>query len=173
MPDMTLQTFTRRNGRLSAGLARLEDGLHMIGCISLLVIAALIVFDAVKRVVFGTHLQVQFELTELYLMPAVASLSLSRVFRDRAHLALEIFSPGQFGRLWPVVSGLILVLSIVFFVSLTWQAGGYAIAAFVAGDTYIGVYDWPMGLAYLSVPLGCGVICIRLVHDLIFNAHNL
>lgn len=163
---------TGRGRRLSAGLARLEDALHVIACACLVAIAVLIVFDTLKRSVIGTPLQVQFELTELYLMPAVAVLSLSRVFRDRAHLALEILTPRQFGALWPYLNRLNLMLALVFFACITWKAGAYSANALLAGDTYIGLYDWPMGLAYLSVPTGCGVLCLRLAHDLLVGESN-
>ena len=157
-----------QNG-LTSALNKWEDVLHAIGCICLLVIAGLIIFDTLKRLSTGVPLQVQFELTELFLMPAVASLSLSRVFRDKAHLAIEIIMVEHFGRLWPFINALILILSFALFAVITWQSGLYTYHAFVSDDIYIGIYDWSMWLAYLSGPVGSGTLCLRLLHDLILE----
>jgi TRAP-type C4-dicarboxylate transport system permease small subunit len=157
-----------KNG-FSLLLRKWEDLLHTIGCLCLLVIAGLIVFDTLRRLLVGVPLQVQFELTELFLMPAVASLSLSRVFRDKAHLAIEIFTTRQFGRTWPFVNAMNLTLAIVLFAGITWQSGLYTYNAFVSEDIYIGIYDWQMWLAYLSGPLGSGTLCLRLFHDFIHD----
>jgi TRAP-type C4-dicarboxylate transport system permease small subunit len=157
------------NNGLSMVLAKWEDVLHTIACLCLLVIAGLIIFDTLRRLSIGVPLQVQFELTELFLMPAVASLSLSRVFRDKAHLAIEIFTTKQFGRFWPYVNALILILSLLLFAGITWQSGLYTYHAFASEDIYIGIYDWHMWLAYVSGPLGSGTLCLRLLHDLIHD----
>jgi TRAP-type C4-dicarboxylate transport system permease small subunit len=154
---------------LSIALRRLEDFLHSVGCLCLIIIAGLIIFDALKRLTLGTPLQVQFELTELFFMPAVASLSLSRVFRDKAHLAIEIFTTRQFGFLWPYLNALILILSLVLFGGIAWQSGMYAADAFMSDDIYIGTYDWHLWLAYISAPVGASTLCLRLIYDLFFG----
>lgn len=164
MPAMTAEipasVFTR-------ALMRVEDVLHWTACTCLVVMAGLIVWDAVSRTLFGVPLQVQFELTELYLMPATAVLSISRVFRDQGHLSLDVFDPERLGRAARPVHALVLILSGTFFAIVTWKAGMYAHTAWVRNNIYLGVYDWPLWLAYLSIPLGCGVLTVRLAHDLI------
>ncbi|BBU55134.1 hypothetical protein KU6B_13990 [Mameliella alba] len=76
-------------------LSKIEDVLHLAGCLSLVAVAGLINADILLRLFANRPVQIQFELTELYLMPALATLSLSRVFRDGGHLALE-FTPNAF-----------------------------------------------------------------------------
>ncbi len=153
----------------SLALNKWEDLLHAIACMSLLVIAGLIIFDTLQRLFIGVPLQVQFELTELFLMPAVASLSLSRVFRDKAHLAIEIFTTRQFGSFWPFINALIIILAFVLFAGITWESGLYTYNAYVSEDIYFGTYDWHMWFAYLSGPVGSGTLCLRLVHDLVHD----
>ena len=67
-------------------LARLEDLLHLGGCVALIAVAVFINADILLRLFFDTPLQVQFELTELYLMPALATLSLARVYLSLIHI---------------------------------------------------------------------------------------
>lgn len=146
-------------------LKKIEDTLHIAGCLGLVVVVALINADILLRLFFNEPVQFQFELTELYLMPALATLSLSRVFRDGAHLALD-FMPEHFpGRIGRVIAKLRLLLPAAFFGAVTYMSGKFALHAFMHGDFEFGVIDWPLGWAYSVIPLGCGVLVLRLLYD--------
>lgn len=146
-------------------LERLEDALHLAGCLALVAVAVIINADIVMRLVAARPVQIQFELTELYLMPALATLSLSRVFREGGHLALE-FGPETLPGVW---GGLLrrarLLLPAAFFAAVTAMSGTFAYQALHHGAVEYGVIDWPLGWAYAVVPLGCGVLVLRLVRD--------
>lgn len=146
-------------------LRKLEDTLHLLGCLGLLVVVALINADILLRLFANRPVQIQFELTELYLMPAVATLSLSRVFRDGGHLALDFVPEHLPGVLGSVVDKLRLLLPALFFGLVTWMSGKFALQAFQRGEVEYGVVDWPLGWAYAVVPLGCGVLMLRLIYD--------
>jgi len=146
-------------------LEKLEDTLHFVGCLGLVIVVALINADILLRLFFNEPVQFQFEFTELYLMPALATLSLSRVFRDGGHLALDFVPehlPGLLGR---AVAKLRLLLPAAFFGAVTYMSGKFALHAFSQGDVEFGVIDWPLGWAYAVVPLGCGVLALRLLYD--------
>ncbi|WP_417722561.1 TRAP transporter small permease [Salipiger sp.] len=144
-----------------------EDLLHAIGCCALVLIAVLINGDILTRFFAGRSQGLQFELTELYLMPALATLSLSRLFRRGGHLALEVDTPRLLGRAWPVARVLILGLSAGFFATVAWVSGRYAFHAFAHNDIQFGLHDWPLGWSYLPVPLGTGVLTLRLIREII------
>lgn len=146
-------------------LSRLEDILHLGGCLALVGVAALINADILLRLLFNEPVQIQFELTEIYMMPALATLSLSRVFRDGGHLALDFGPetlPGLFGK---TVALLRLLVPAAFFAAVTYMSGKFALKAFTRGEVEYGVLDWPLGWAYAVIPLGCGVLVLRLIHD--------
>lgn len=147
-------------------LSKIEDILHYAGCLALLLVAALLNVDIAMRLFAGHPLQIQFEMTELYLMPALATLSLARVFRDGGHLALDIVPESLMGPAAGIVRRLRLLLAAAFFGGITWMAGKYALRAMIRGDIEFGVMDWPLGLAYSAVPLGCSVLVLRLVFEL-------
>ncbi|MCI5078274.1 TRAP transporter small permease subunit [Oricola sp.] len=151
--------------RLDGLLSRIEDALHLLGCASLVLIAVLINGDIFGRLLFSTPLQFQFEMVEFYLMPAVATLSLSRVFRDGGHLALEFITPEIFGSFWPAVRIFMLVAAAIFFVAVTIMSGQLAAHALSENLVYFGIVDWPLGWAYLSVPVGCAVLTARLLFE--------
>ncbi len=146
-------------------LSKTEDILHLGGCLGLVAVAALINADILLRLIFNRPVQIQFEVTELYLMPILATLSLSRVFRDGGHLALEFMPEHLPGRIGGLVSTLRLVLPALFFAAVTWMSGKFALEAFLHGDVEYGAMDWPLGWAYAVIPLGCGVLVLRLLFD--------
>ncbi|RAI02425.1 TRAP transporter small permease [Acuticoccus sediminis] len=153
--------------RAEAMLRRVEDLLHALGCTALVVVAVLINADIISRVVGLRPLEMQFELTELYLMPSLATLSLARVFRDGGHLALEVDTPSLLGPLWPVVRRLVLAASAAFFLTVAYVSGRHAVEAFAKGSIEFGVIDWPLGWAYLPVPVGTGLLAVRLLVELV------
>lgn len=146
-------------------LRKIEDTLHLAGCLGLVAVAALINADILLRLIANRPVQIQFELTELYLMPALATLSLSRVYRDGGHLALD-FGPQELsGILGQIVEKGRLLLPAAFFAAITFMSAKFAWGAFAHHEVEYGVIDWPLGWAYAVVPLGCGVLVLRLIHD--------
>ncbi|WP_114964338.1 TRAP transporter small permease [Alkalilacustris brevis] len=143
-------------------LSVIEDALHAIGCAALVCVVLLLNADILMRLFLGRPVQMQFEVTELYLMPALATLSLARVFRDGGHLALDIIAEEKIPDL---LRRLILALSASFFVAVTWMSWRFAHRAFRRGDIDFGVMDWPLGWAYVVVPIGCGVLALRLIFE--------
>ena len=146
-------------------LTWVEDILNWLACTCLAVMTAMITIDSVGRALFGAPLQPQFEMTELYLMPAVAVLSLSRAYRNRAHLSLDLFPEQYLGRAKYPIQLSLLALLFVFSAIVTWRSGVYTFNAWVRDDIYMGVFDWPLFVAYASVPLGFGVLTVRVVSD--------
>lgn len=146
-------------------LETIEDTLHIGGCLSLVLVAVLINADIILRIVLQVPVQFQFEVTELYLMPALATLSLSRVFRDGGHLALDFVKDDLPGPLGLVITKLRLLIPAAFFATVTFMSGKFALNAFANGAVEYGVIDWPLGWAYVVVPLGTGVLVLRLIND--------
>lgn len=152
---------------LENALKSLENLLHAIGCVALVLVAGFINADIILRVFFDSPLQIQFEVIELYLMPMIATLSLAWVLRKGGHLSLEIFSPCNFGKAWPILRLITLVASLLFFTALTYQAGKFALRAFAGDKIHMGIIDWPLGWAYVAIPIGCGVLCLRLLFEIV------
>ncbi|WP_425050293.1 TRAP transporter small permease [Psychromarinibacter sp. S121] len=148
-------------------LETVEDILHWAGCLALVAVAAFINADIFMRLLFSNPVEIQFELTEIYLMPALAVLPLARVYRKGGHLALEFLPREALGAAGPLVERAILLLSATFFAAVTWKSGEFALRAFQRGDVEWGAVDWPLGWAYAAIPLGCGVLVLRLLIDVI------
>jgi len=151
-------------------LTLLENALSWAGSLALILVAVLLNGDILGRLLFGWPVQIQFEMTEIYLMPALAVLPMSRVFREGGHLALEVIPEDAFGGATVAIRRAILLAAAAFFAVVTWKAGAFAAHAFARNDVEWGVVDWPLGWAYSVIPLGCGVLVLRLIVEAIGSA---
>lgn len=144
-------------------LARVEDAFHAVGCLCLFAVLVLITVDIVFRALFSKTVAFQFELTEMFLMPALATLSLARVQRTGGHLAIDFVNLDSLGAFAGVMRRINTALPAIFFALVAWQSGKYAFAAWLRNDINMGVIDWPMYVAYSSVPAGTGLLVLRLL----------
>lgn len=157
-----------REAEQSGGfLTWIEDAAHAVGCVCLLAALLFMTADVAMRTFLGKTVAFQFELTEMFLMPALATLSLARVQRLGGHLAIDFVDLAWTGRLAPLVVRLNTGLPALFFALLAWQSGKYALAAWTRNDTNMGAIDWPMYIAYASIPIGTGLLTLRLLAETI------
>lgn len=148
-------------------LAYAEDAAHVVGCASLFAILCLVTADVVLRTAINKTVPFQFELTEIYLMPALATLPLARVQRLGGHLAIDFVDLKFLGALGPLIRRLNTALPAALFACIAWMSGQYALAAWTRSETNMGVIDWPMYIAYAAVPIGTGLLTLRLALETI------
>lgn len=145
----------------SALLARVEDLLLLLSCAGVATMAVVIVADAGMRYLFGSPLSIAYDLTRIYVMPAVVFLALPCSMREGAHIGIEFLA-----RRFPPAARrachrLTQAIGTVFFSLVAWQVGGLAHRAWSTDQVLTGQYTWPMWLAYAIVPVGCTVMALR------------
>ncbi len=130
-----------------------------------------VISDVVLRYFFNSPLSWSYELISFYLMVGLFFLALSDTLAANAHVCVDIvqmYMPARrrhacefigYGCAIPVFAG-ILYMSVV----RTWQS-------YQGGDVLAGHIAWPTWLAEIFVPLGVGVILLRMV--LRFVGHGL
>lgn len=148
-------------------LSYVEDGAHFVGCAALFAVLCLVTADVLLRSTLNKTVPFQFEVTEIYLMPALATLPLARVQRLGGHLAIDFLDLKFLGVFRPVVARLNTALPALLFGCVAWMSGRYALAAWTRNETNMGVIDWPMYIAYAAVPIGTGLLTLRLVLETI------
>lgn len=129
------------------------------------VMMVLVTVDALGRYFFASPLRFQFELTTHYLMVAASLLGFAWGKRQGAFIKLTGAGRllGTTGRNW--LAAFNNIIAAVLFALATWYSAERAWSAFQAGDTYFGVIDWPVWLAEILVPIGCGLLTLRLLCD--------
>lgn len=142
---------------------RLENLLSWIAGISVFVIMILVSCDAIGRYAFRSPLTFQFDFTTNYLMVIVGVLAMSWGERNgamiRITVATRFLSEGLKGPLYAINN---LVAAAVFAV-MTQASAKRTLETFHDGDVIFGVIDWPVWLSLVWVPIGAGVLTMRLV----------
>jgi len=148
----------RRPGVL---LARVENGLLLAACAGIALMMVVIVADAAMRYLFGSPLSIAYDLTRIYLMPAVVFLALPCSMRERAHIGIEFFV-GRFpAGLRRVCHRMTQAIGVIFFSLVAWKVGALAHRAWSTDQVLTGQYTWPLWMAYAVVPVGCSVMALR------------
>jgi TRAP-type C4-dicarboxylate transport system permease small subunit len=125
-------------------------------------IMMVVVIDVVMRYFFNAPLSWSYELISLYLMVGLFFFALSDTLAHDAHVAVDILHLYMTKRLRHAAEfvGYLLatpVFAAIFYLSVitTWES-------FQGGDVLAGHIPWPTWLAQICVPLGVGVLVLRM-----------
>lgn len=128
----------------------------------MLAIMIIVFCDVFMRYVFQSPLSWAYDLIAMYLLAAVFFLSLSPAYGDGAHVNVDILQqklPQTIVRLTEIVT---TSVGITVFSLIAWFGTQRAHEAFAAKDVLSGAIAWPTWPALSLVPLGCGVMAVRL-----------
>lgn len=91
------------------------------------------------------------------------TLPMAWAFREGAYIRVVGFTEP----LPPLARQLVLrcglLLSFVYVSMLAVLSFQHFLQVFLRGDTYMGVYDWPVWLSWVSVPIGTGLLALRVL----------
>ena len=135
-----------------------------VSVVSLLAIMILTSFDVFARKIFDYSIPSLFEFTEDYLMVALVFLSLSYVQKMDGHIRVTLlvrFIPRVLRKPLDVVLNLAALILFLLIMVRGWEN---AVSAFQFGEVSASVLAYPLGPALLLVPIGCALLCVRLVH---------
>lgn len=154
-------------------LTAIERLLTIIAVVFLFVIMVLVVADVFMRYVVNQPFSFTYDLIGLYLLAGVFFLTVSDALREHAHVGVDIllhrFSPAG-RRLSEIVTALIGL----FVFALIAKAGfDRALDNFQQNDVLAGAIPWPTWISAALVPLGCGVLVLRLLLQLVGNVASL
>lgn len=131
----------------------------------LLAIMVLVSLDAVLRHVFAAPLTFQLTLTEDYLLVAMAMLALPWGYRRggtiQVRLVLDLCPPA-FNR---VVVRVGLLAAAVYLAALSWWSWDKFHEALLYDEVKMGVIDWPVAWSWVWIPIGCGMLALRVLID--------
>ncbi len=154
-------------------LAVIERALTVVAAICLFVIMGLVVADVFMRYALNRPFSFTYDLIGVYLLAAVFFFTLSDALREHAHVSVDIlsqhFSPAG-RRLSEIATSLVGLFVFILICDL-----GYARAIdnFQQGDVLAGAIAWPTWVSSALVPLGCGVLALRLALQLVGNVASL
>lgn len=146
-------------------LGSTEKALNFMAAVGVLVLTALVTTQIVARYVFSQALPGVFESAEL-LMVAIVFLGLAYIQSVNGHVRMELLVNRMSRVRRRTMEGFTLLLSLVLFVIITYKSGQNAHQAWRIGDVTMGLINFPTWPAKMLVPIGAGLLCLRLVAQL-------
>ena len=158
-----------------AGALRLVTSVERVtGVVAAIALAAIMFIatgDVAMRYLFNKPFAWAYDLISLYLMVALFYLVVSGAYAHHAHVAVDILHSYMSERTRRLCEIVVAGLSLILFALIAWVGFNRAWTAFVENDIIAGAYEWPSWISVAFVPLGAGLLTLRLA--LHFIAHVL
>ncbi|HXH82326.1 MAG TPA: TRAP transporter small permease [Candidatus Tectomicrobia bacterium] len=147
------------------GLEALETSLNLLSAAILFFLMFYVTAEVAMRYLFNAPLAGHLEATQLLIAPAVF-LALSWVQARRGHVGMDLLHERLSPRARAAVDIVTLAIALATFLAITWFSWASAVEAWEIGDVTptANLQTW---WSKLSVPLGCALLCVRLLMQLV------
>jgi TRAP-type C4-dicarboxylate transport system permease small subunit len=151
------------HGALERALRLVEVVAAIIGGIFMLAAMVLTSADAFMRYAFNAPIVLNFYLTEKYLLVGLMTLPMAWGFRTGGYIRLVSI----LYLLPPLATSVLLrcglLVSAGYVATLAWLSGTHFWEVYQSGEVQMGVIDWPVAWSWLPVPVGLGLLALRLI----------
>ncbi|MCI5074144.1 TRAP transporter small permease [Oricola sp.] len=149
-------------------LSAIEIAGMSLALLTLFLIMISITADAFGRYFLHTPITGQYEFTALYLMVIMTFMGLARTQALGGHIAISIMAPTLNKLPFRIAARLTSLLCLIAFGLMTWLTGEEALSRIAARTTTFGAVQFPTYLSYCWVPIGVGILSLRLLHQTIW-----
>src|SRR5690606_28950600 len=104
------------------------------------------------------------EVIKLYLLAAAFFMALSATLADNAHIRIDVVGHWATGRTKALMAIAAYAIAFVFFGLIFQQGLTTTIGYWSSGQTYIGYAQWPSWITEIFIPLGVGLIELRIAY---------
>ncbi|NYT74994.1 TRAP transporter small permease [Halomonas sp. QX-2] len=157
--------FFSIHGRIDRVLIWIENVAAIIAGCAALITMVLVTFDAILRHLFSSPLTFQHHLTQYYLLVMVTMLALSWGYRTGGAIQIKLLIHRLPAALVGPLVRVGLLASAGYIAAMTWQGYIEFHDAWEQGKLIMGVIDWPVAWSWVWIPLGCGLLAVRLLLD--------
>ncbi|WP_224407551.1 TRAP transporter small permease [Afifella sp. IM 167] len=163
MANSLAQSFQKLWVPADRVLRAVELTLALVAGVILLGVMMLVVVDSVMRYAFNAPLVFQYTLTEDYLLVALLLLAMPWGFRTGGYIRITALVAALPSVLGSTVARAGILVCAGYAGVLAWTSGVQFLKVFASGEMRIGVMELPVYLSWICVPVGCGVMALRLV----------
>lgn len=147
-------------------LGFIENGLMLLAGVMLMLMLGSMLVDAVGRYLFNQPLAGNFEFITFFGMVMLTFLALPKTYVMGGHVQLEILRPFLVRAPFRLPERFNALLGALAFGAITLYAGAEAIDKIQTRETTIGLVQLPIYISFVSFPLGCGVLTLRLILEI-------
>lgn len=155
----------RLHRTIEHGFRWVESAAAIVGGCTILVVMVLVSADAILRRAFGQPLTFQLQLSENYLLVAMVMLSLAWGYRRGGSIQVRLLLDNLPKETADIVIRVGSAASSIYMAALAVMAWKPFYRALIDHEVTLGVIDWPVSWSWVWIPLGCGLLAIRLTLD--------
>ena len=157
--------FRAVHEHLDRALALVESVAAVGAGIAMLITVLLVSVDVVMRYVFAAPLTFQFHLVQFYLLVAMVLLALPWGYRHGGAIQIKLIFMALPPRAYEPILRLGLAAASLYMLVLAYEGYGEFHEAYTRSRVVMGVVDWPVAWSWVFVPVGCGLLALRLLID--------
>ena len=146
-------------------MSHLEKFYMAVAVISIFVMMLSISADALRRYLFGSPITGQYEFTQLYLLVILVFMALPRTYATGGHIRLKLLDGYRRKIPFNLSERCNAALGAMVFGTVACVSGLEAIEKFANQDKLFGAVQFPIYWSYVWVPLGCGLMTLRLAYE--------
>lgn len=151
--------------RIDAIYRRVEAvAVAVAGCV-ILAVMGLVATDAVLRRGFDHPLTFQLPLSENYFLVALSMLSLAWGYRQGGSIRVHLLIDCLPRKISIAILRIGLAISSIYIMTLAVLAWATFHEALINNEVQMGVIDWPVAWSWFWIPIGCGMLSLRLALD--------
>jgi len=136
-----------------------------VAMISIFVMMLSISADALSRYLFGSPITGQYEFTQFYLLVILVFMALPRTYVIGGHIRLNLLDGYRRKIPFNLPERCNAVLAGIAFGAIAYISGLEAIDKFANQDKLFGAVQFPIYWSYVWVPLGSGLMALRLLYE--------
>lgn len=144
-------------------LGRLDQAFGGLSNLCQLSIMVVVVIDVLCRYILNSPVTWAYDVISRYLMVAVFFFALSWTHASDEHVRVLFFRQRASARACRIMDLAGSVAALVVFVLIFWLGLDRFWQDWTTGAVSVGAYLWPNWIASISVPLGAGMMILRLV----------
>lgn len=141
-----------------------EQASLLIALLAVAIIMVVVSLDAVLRYAFNAPLQWASELVRYYLMVVGIYFAVSATFTHGDHVNITLLRGYIPQRLRAWLDVIWCLMAAAVFAVIAYGTWGNVTHAYARTEFIPGYVIWPSWLSHLAIPLGAGLIVLRLVH---------
>lgn len=154
-------------------LTFLERCLNNIASLALFLIMLIVVADVMLRYFFNSPFAWSYELISLYLMVVLFFFSLSDTLSHNAHVSVDILQNYMPVKLRHAADMIGYGCASVVFAGIVYMSATRTWESYVGSDVIAGSIAWPTWLSSIAVPIGAGLLFLRMLFRFIGHALSL
>jgi TRAP-type C4-dicarboxylate transport system permease small subunit len=157
---------------LASVIRRLEQAGMVVAGACVTAIMLVVCYDAGGRYLLGRPLSWSFDLVTNYLLVAAAWFAVAATFTSGDHISINLLHAKLPRRARAVVDIACSACAILLFAGIAYGSAAHAHEAWSNHEFYPGAIVWPVWLSYVPIPVGAGLLLLRLAHHVITLARS-